>query len=426
MKPLARRLQNLHRGMENRGLRAVPATSGADTTDPDRGQTQMRVPTRTIPTTLLAVLAATVLVAMPALAQDEAQRPQGQFGEELAVTEVLLDVLVTDAQGNVIIGLGPEDFVVQEGGEPVDVTGVTFYSNRRLAGPAPAALEGRLELETLPEDRYFILFFDDQRQREADTTVNVVARQLDAARRAKEWVKKELLPNDWVAVASYDFKLKLQSDFTRDKKALAKAIDAAIQGKDPERNWPSRAEGTAEPALLDGLPQGESLRKETLRVYDAVQALAEAAGDIRGRKNLVLFTTGFGQINSVGQYLEDPRYYPPMMQALNDNNVAAYTVDLTPLQTQHVMSDSMNQLAEETGGRYFFNFTNFLTPLAQIADENNGYYLLSYQSRHPQGESGYQKVQVRTKNSQFRVKTREGYIYGSGNFDRGLFSKLGD
>jgi VWFA-related protein len=114
------------------------------------------------------------------------------------------------------------------------------------------------------------------------------------------------------------------------------------------------------------------------------------------------------------------------MQALNDNNVAAYTVDLTPLQTQHVMSDSMNQLAEETGGRYFFNFTNFLTPLAQIADENNGYYLLSYQSRHPQGESGYQKVQVRTKNSQFRVKTREGYIYGSGNFDRGLFSKLGD
>lgn len=385
----------------------------------------MRVPNPKFLFTLFA-LATALAAAGPALAQDAAQEPSGQFGEELSVTEVLLDVLVTDAQDNVIIGLGPEDFVIEEDGEPVEVTGVTFYSNRRLAGPPPEALEGRLEIDTLPEDRYFILFFDDQRQRQADTTVDMVARQLDAARRAKQWVKKELLPNDWVAVASYDFKLKLQSDFTRDRKALAKAIDSAIRGGDPEKNWPSRAEGTEEPALLDDLPQGESLRDESLRIYDAVEILAEAAGDIRGRKNLVLFTTGFGQINSVGQYLEDPRYYPPMMQALNDNNVAAYMVDLTPLQVQHVMSDSMNQLAEETGGRYFFNFTSFLQPLNDIAQENNGYYLLSYQSRHPAGESGYQKVRVRAKNSQFRVKSREGYIYGSGDFDRGLFSKLGE
>lgn len=385
----------------------------------------MRLPNPKHVVTVVALLATALLAAGPALAQ-EAQEPSGEFGGEISVTEVLLDVLVTDAQDNVIIGLGPDDFVVEEGGEPVAVSGVTFYSNRRLAGPPPAALEGRLAIDPLPEDRYFILFFDDQRQRQADTGVDVVARQLDAARRAKEWVGKELLPNDWVAVASYDFKLKLQADFTRDRKALAKAIDSAVKGKDPEKNWPSRAEGVAEPALLDGLPQGDSLRKATLRIYDAIQILAAAAGDIRGRKNLILFTTGFGQINNVGQYLEDPRYYPPMMQTLNDNNVAAYMVDLTPLQVEHVMSDSMNQLAEETGGRYFFNFTSFSAPLTDIADENNGYYLLAYQSGHPAGESGYQQVEVRTKNPQFRVKTREGYIYGSGDFDRGIFSKLGD
>jgi hypothetical protein len=90
------------------------------------------------------------------------------------------------------------------------------------------------------------------------------------------------------------------------------------------------------------------------------------------------------------------------------------------------MSDAMNQLAEETGGEYFFNFTNFLTPLGQIADENNGYYLLAYQSGHPIGESGFQEVRVRAKNPQFQVRSREGYLYGSGDPNPGLFERAGD
>ena len=386
--------------------------------------------TFTITTITLALLGA-LAPAAPALAQEgaqeEAQRPEGEFGEELDVSEVLLDVLVTDRQGNVIIGLGPNDFVVEEDGEQVEVRDVSFYSNRRLAGPAPQALAGELRIEPLPEDRYFILFFEDMRQKQADTTVNLVSQQLDAARRAKEWVERELLPNDWVAVASYDFKLKLQSDFTRDGKALAKAIDAAVRGKDPGKTWPSRTEGTEGPSLAANLPAGDTMRRESNRIYDAIELLAAGVGEIRGRKNLLLFTTGFGQMNSVGQYLEDPRYYPPMMEALNDNNVAAYTIDLTPSTVSHVMSDAMHQLAEETGGKYFFNFTNFLTPLSQITEENNGYYLLAYESRHPRGESGYQKVRVRTTNPQFQVKTREGYLYGEGPVARGLLlSSLAD
>lgn len=389
----------------------------------------MRIPT--LITLTLTFLAAALPGALHAqeTAQDEPRQPRGEFGEELEVTEVLLDVLVTDRQGNVIIGLGPGDFVVEEDGEPVEVTSVSFYSNRRLAGPAPEALEGRLEIETLPEDRYFILLFEDQRQRAADTGVDVIRQQLDAARFAKQWAERELLPNDWVAVASYDFKLKLQSDFTRDREEITQAIDAAMKGKDFDQTWPSRSQGAAAsagPSLADDLPAGDELRKESFRIYDAVALLAGAAGEIRGRKNLLFFTTGFGQINNVGQYLEDPRYYPPMMQALNDNNVAAYMIDLTPNDVEHVLSDAMNQLADETGGRYYFNFTSFLTPLTQIAEENNGYYLLSYQSRHPRGESGYQKVRVRTENPQFRVKTREGYVYGEGPIERGLFSALGD
>ena len=364
------------------------------------------------PSLLPASLTLTLLLAVPALhAQSQAgDQPRGQFGEELEVSEVLLDVLVTDGRGNVVLGLGPDDFVVEEDGETRQVTGVSFYSNRRVAGPLPEALEGEIAVDTLPEDRYFILFFEDQRQRQFETSVPILRQQLDAGRFAKEWARQELLPNDWVAVVSYDHRLKIQTDFTRDREQLVRAIDDAVQGKDLGLNWPSRIALQEGPSLVEDLPYGKDLRKESRRIYDAVELVARATGDIRARKNLVMFGTGFGLLTTLDR--EDVRYYPPMMQALNDHNVAAYMVDLTPPDTTHAMSDPMNRLAEETGGEYFFNIVNFRTPLEQISDENNGYYLISYRSAHPRGESGYQRVRVRTTNPQFEVKTRDGYRYG--------------
>ena len=359
-----------------------------------------------------ALTLALALVLAPALVAQE-QPPQGQFEGQIDVNEVLLDVLVTDRNGNVIVGLGPSDFVVTESGKPVDLTGVTFYSNRRLL-ESPNVIKNRAgSIDQVPEDRYFVLFFEDQKHA-AGEAPQLIASQMDAVQRARDWVRKDLLLNDWVAVVSYDSKLKIQQDFTRDRKALVDAINDAMKGKDREGNWPSRikTEGGA-PSLFAGLPRGNELRDKTTTVYDAMRLLADSAGDIRGRKNLLLFTNGFpGQINSFGQAQPDTRYYPDMIHALNDNNVAVYPIDLTPAGGEHTLSDTMNLLALDTGGRYFFNFTNFSTPLAQVTQENNGYYLLSFTAEKPAGKSGFQEVEVKTTNPEFRVRARKGYEYG--------------
>ena len=367
---------------------------------------------RTTRFTPLAVpIALALLVALaPAAGAQQPDQPQGQFGEQLEVGEVLLDVIVTDADGNAVLGLGPDDFVVEEAGQPRNVTSVSFYANRRVGGSLPGSLGEKASVESLPEDRYFILFFQDQRQRQFDTDVPLLRQQFDAGRFAKKWVQEDLLPNDWVAVASYDSRLRVQTDFTRDHDALTKAIDDAVQGKSLDMDEFAQVGNTSGPSLLDDLPRGRYLRKQTRRIYGAIELLAEATGDIRARKNLVMFGIGFGILTTSDR--EDVRYYDPMMETLNDNNVSAYIVDLSPNTVEHAMSDPMNRLATETGGRYFFNFVNVQTPLSQIADENNGYYLLSYQSSHPRGETGYQKVTVRTTNPDFKVKTREGYVYG--------------
>jgi VWFA-related protein len=361
--------------------------------------------------------AALIGAAVPALgtvaaAQDD-QEPQDRFEGKVDVREVLLDVLVTDRKGNVIVGLGEDDFVVKEDGKPIDLTGVTFYSNSRLVESTEDIERKGLAIDRVPEFRYFILLFEDQKTKAIDAP-QLLTQQIQAGRQVRDWIRTGMLPSDWVAIASYDSKLVLQQDFTHDKQALLDAIDKAIRSKDQGKSWPSRAKpvGTDAPSLAAHLPTGNALRDKTTTIYDGLQVLADAAGQVTGRKNLLLFTPGFGRVNDFGLYTPDPRYYPPTMQALNDNNVAVYPIDLWPAGTVHELANAMNKLALDTGGTYYFNFTSFATPLKQVSDENNGYYLLSYSARHPADRSGFQKVEVTTTNPEFRVRAREGYEYG--------------
>jgi VWFA-related protein len=360
----------------------------------------------------LCCLAGTA-VAQAAQEQQEQAKPQDQFQGKVNVNEVLLDVLVTDAKGNVIVGLDKNDFVVTENGKPVDLTGVTFYSNRQLTESSPTLAKQGVSTEQGTEDRYFIFLFDDQKDNAMEAP-ELLSQQLEAGRRARAWVETHLLPSDWVAVASYDARLKVQQDFTRDRKALMAAVSDAMKGRDREGNYPSRIDPSKQVSLVAGLPMGTAaLRDRTHTIYDALQVIADAAGKIRGRKNLLLFTFGLpGRPDTFAQFLPDSRYFDPTVQALNDNNVAAYTIDLTPAGTEHSLANTLNRLADDTGGRYFYNITNFMTPLDQVSKENNGYYLLSYASEQPAGKSGFQEVEVKTTNPEFRVKARRGYEYG--------------
>jgi VWFA-related protein len=360
----------------------------------------------------MTALALAAFCALGGFALAQAQDPQGQFQGRVNVNEVLLDVLVTDSRGNVIVGLGPDDFVVTENGRQVDLSGVTFYSNRRLLDSSPTLAKQGASVEQGTEDRYFILLFDDMRHA-AQEAPRLLSQQMEAAKRAKGWVESELLPNDWVAVVSWDARLKIQQDFTNDRKALVKAINDALKGKHLEGNYPSRINTSKGPSLLAGLPTGRALSKETSTLYEAMQVLAKASGDIRGRKNLLLFSYGLpGRVDSFGSFVPDKKFFQPTIEALNGNNVAAYMIDLTPPGVEHTLSDALNKMAEDTGGRYFFNVTNYSTPLDQVAQENSGYYLLSYSTERPAGQTGFQRVEVKTVNPEFRVKTRQGYTYG--------------
>lgn len=360
----------------------------------------------------LSIGLAALLAVVPAAAQEQPPT-KPQFGEEIRVSEVLLDALVTDANGYVVLGLGADDFVVEEDGEPVQLSGVTFYSNRRLVESSARAEQLGISPGEVPTDRHFILFFDDPRSALPRLTVQ----QLDAGRRAAQWARSETLPNDYVAVVGYDFRLKVYQDFSNEPDRVAEGIERAMTGREVDVDRARTADPKA-PSLLAHLPAGRNaIRDGSKRIYDALELIARAVDPIRGRKNLIFFSIGFGEVDRFGIYSPDQRYYPDLVHALNDANVAVYSVDLIPTglggpPLGRFLGNSLSDLAADTGGRYYYTFVNFLTPLEQVSEDNNGYYLLSYTSRRPAGESGYQKVTVDTVNPEFRVRARRGYLYG--------------
>lgn len=345
------------------------------------------------------IVCAMFALALPMFSQQQVQPP---FQERIDVNLVLLDVIVTDSRGNQILGLGKDDFIVKEGDAEQAVESLDYYTNRRLLDAREESAP--FKVENVRSERYFIFFFDKP------TDAGVLFDQLSIAREAvRNFIRNEMMEDDRVAIVGHDTRLKIYSDFTSDKAQLERALsDSARFGRGLDRP-------TSDNGILHNISRAEMIG-QTGRVYEAVRVLAEAVRPIRARKNLVVFSPGIlDQSETVrsGMIVSRSQYLDPMLRALNAANVSVYPlqlqrdVDITPAFHQR-----LEEMAEATGGQYFRFNTSFKTPLEKIENVNNGYYLLTYRTRHEKGEKGFQKVQVSVRNPEFRVTARSGYQYG--------------
>lgn len=363
-----------------------------------------------------------VLMLLPTASVMAQEEPAASFDDLAEVKEVLLDVLAVDRSGHTVVGLVADDFIIEENGQEVEITGVSFYTTRYDADKVADGPAGTLgddvkeELENVvPSSRYFILFFHNPIG--GGAIGNLSSRQQIRVRRdTLEWVEEHMLPSDWVAVVGYDVRLKVYQDFTQDRFTIGEGIQNASLRKDPEKGLGRGGRAlppSGAPSLLRHLPKGKALRKASRNLYDALKQLAEATGYVVGRKNLVMFSTGFDELDSINLVSEpDRRRYPPMLHALNDHNVAVYTVDLTPAEIRRFEGGKLTRLSLDTGGYYFRDPISFTTPLQRISEENVGYYLISYQSDHPANDDGYQEVKVRARNKAIKLRARKGYRFG--------------
>ena len=352
------------------------------------------------------VILALAILALPTFGQEQVLANPPQFGEQIDVNAVLLDVIVTDRKGNHILGLDANDFVVKENGVEQTIDCVDYFTNRRLLDQREE--QAPFKVERVREDRYFVFFFD----KPSDPAV--LFDQLTNARESvKKFLDQEMKEADLVAIVGHDVRLKVFSDFTNDKQQLTRALNDSTRFG---RGIVDAPKGDG-PSILRGADK-DDLINSTGTVYEALDVLADSVRPIRARKNLVLFSPGIAdrdeQVFGGEMLLNRSRHLDPALESLNAANVSVYGVQLqrnadsTPFFHQR-----LEELSDSTGGRYFRLHVSFKPALEQIEHTNNGYYLVTYRSPHAKGQSGFQKVDVDVKNREFKVVARSGYQYGS-------------
>lgn len=346
-----------------------------------------------------------ILAAAPLLAQQASQPNPQSFGERVDVNLVQLDAIVTDSRGNQMLGLGKDDFVVRENGQPQTVDSVDYFTNRRLIN-APES-SANFKVERVHEERYLVFFFD-KATADAGSQGELIRARSDVAR----FLDDRLRPEDRVAVVGHDVRLKVYTDFTSDKAQIRRALNDATAYGFGIRSKEASGSGIS---LLRNMDIDRMINK-TGAVYEALDLLGDALRPIRARKDVVLFSNGIiGPDEEVrgGIVLSRSRYYDPMIESLNSADVTLYPVSLqSGIDVPEFVHQNLASMASDTNGQYYRLHTSYTTPLRQIEKQTAGYYLISYYTKKRPGEHGFQKVDVALRNPEFKVTSRSGYSYG--------------
>jgi VWFA-related protein len=347
---------------------------------------------------MLRRLAVSLLFTAPLLAQ---QPPAA--GEKIDVNAVLIDTVVTDGRGNQVLGLTKDDFVVTENGAPQAIDSVDYFTNRRLLSSSEG--NAPFKAERVHEERYLIIFFDKpDRGITSDVTI--------ARAQVQKFLADQMRAEDRVAVVGHDVRLKVFTDFTSDKEQVKRALNEATSFSRGILSTPASA---PQESILHNIDWPRTMN-QTGSVFDGLAALADAVRPIRARKDLILFS--YGIVDRDEQIMGDmlvnkSRRFDPMVEALNRANVTVFAVNLSSAPADPpFVHQNLSQIASDTNGEYFRYHTSFITPLKQYERRSAGYYLITYTAHHPRGANGFQKVDVKVKNPEFRADARAGYSFG--------------
>jgi len=300
------------------------------------------------------------------LAQEKAPLPTGPT---LKVTSSVVNVyaVVKDRKGHMIANLSKDDFEIADNKLPVEI--------RYFARETDTPLTLGIMVDTSPSQ----------------------GRVLDAEKReAEAFLRQVMRPKDLAFVLHFDVEVELLQDFTANPQLLGHAIELA------------QINGGAAGVLPAPLPTGDS--GGATHLYDAIYLAAnELMKNEIGRKVLILLTDGEDQGSKVK--LETA------LEAAQKTDLMIYSVAIIDRSFYwgHDVGFGgdavLKKLSDETGGRVLevSRIKDTSAAFQQIADELRTQYLLGYVPTDARTDGSYHKIQVRTKNGDFKVQARRGY-----------------
>ena len=360
---------------------------------------------------------------------------------------VVVDVVVTDKQGQSVSGLSKEDFHISEDGEPQIVT--SFDEHK---GAAP----NEVKLPPMPPN-----VFTNFPSTSGTDSVNVLLLDLlNTQPQNQAFVRQQVIKylgeapaGTRLAIFALDSRLRIVRGFTSDFSGLSVALEDKRQGVTPEvsrnlqtdANQYSDAEilrqmrrSQAAPTAMDAVEsfqRDESAERVSARVEATLQAFQQIARYLSGlptRKNLIWFSDNFPVT-----FFPDTRGRTPKNQEhvqKTSDLLTAAQVAIYPVSALGVLADptfdasklggsrrelearlsanqiAMETIAEETGGRAFYS-TNALSSAVKDAVSNGShYYTLAYSPTNAKNDGKFRRVQVSLADSNLKVAYRRGYF----------------
>jgi VWFA-related protein len=360
---------------------------------------------------------------------------------------VLIDVVVTNHKGETIPDLQQEDFRIEEDGKPQILYAFDEHSRRSAAPINPPALPPNVytNLQTVkPSDSVNVLLIDMLNTQPWS--------QKDVCNQAVKYLKT-VPPGTRLAIFTLNTEqLRLARGFTTDFSGLSASLEDKSGGV-PESSWlnptPSRvsAELTglenmimmqASPAAVGAVQQylGDEVStrasERTELTLQAFQHLARYLSGIPSRKNVVWFADSFPISFIPNDKSHAPQHQQRVRQTsdmLTSAQVAIYPVSAhglsgdptfevtdmlgntreSVLYNQSTSQIAAETIAQETGGRAFYNTNGLDVAMAKAIEEGSHYYTLAYAPTNFKNDGRYRRIVVKLSSRDYKLSYRRGY-----------------
>jgi VWFA-related protein len=373
---------------------------------------------------------------------------------------VQVPVVVTDKSGSHIHGLTKEDFHVFENGKEQKVSTfeeiVTTHTKLPVVAPKPGEFTNLTLSEQEPRTVTVI----------ALDTVNTPF--LDQSTGRRELVKYLASSLDsgqvlgLMIITSHG--LKIVQGLTGDPAQLLQVLKKAsgempaMQGVGMDAqadaatgdfpDIPSVSPGSDPTAAIDAfVERGDAIYSQFQQqnaietTMNAFLGIAWSLSGIPGRKSLIWATGGFPfTISSPaavpGGYLS--RLYERTMEALTAAQISVYPVDIRGLVNtspvgdvsqsrvrtgsallrqvnnrawlQQSSIDTLNEFADMTGGKAFYNTNDLASSFKRAADDASSYYLAGYYLDTHNNHAGWRQLKVKVDKKDSEVRARKGFF----------------
>ncbi len=346
--------------------------------------------------------------AVPGSSAQPVRSADGTYTLRRVSRLVILDVVVTDKQGNIVTGLSRDDFHVTELDQPQTI--LNFEAAGAHSTPATADINSTADLDRVaPQAPVNILLLDEFNTRFEDMAF--------ARYSLKKLLQKQpdhlTTPTMLIAVDLQHF--TVLQDYTQNKAALLNALDhhfAAYPWQVHNGGWIAERYQTA---------------------FATLTRVAEAVVGHPGHKNMIWIGRGFPPYNYANGPIDTENRVNNAVQMcvneLRDARVTLYTVDPAGLTVtpgggygpDAAFNDpfggnyQFSKLAVATGGRTFYGRNDVDTEIGTGIREGGSFYSLTYRPDTANVDpKKFRRIKITLSRPDLTATTREGYYVQQG------------